>query len=166
MLFWTQPKKFFAYYFFICSQIHNSERSSAFLCGTNLNKDIPTSITKQENGGHTQQLKIKCCDDGAREGDKQLMMLYKARHIIDIRNSNTHLQTKTMRQRTSGETLLGLVSSGTLLHLPAAWIARNRQWEHRQSFSLISCIIKHLGLVEAGIVRETYFYLHLNVLCH
>ncbi len=37
-------------------------------------------MTQQENGGHTQQLKIKSCNDGAREGDKQLMMLYKARH--------------------------------------------------------------------------------------
>lgn len=113
-------KNVFVYYFLVCSQIHNAERSSGFLCGTNINKDNPTSMTQQENGGQTQQLKIKCCDDGAREGDKQLMMLYKARHIIDIQNSNTHLQTKTMRQRTSGETLLGLVSSGTLTALTSS----------------------------------------------
>lgn len=72
----------------------------------------------------------------------------------ETHNRHTELKytftDKTIRQRTSEETFLGLVSSGTLLHLPAAWTARNRQWEHRQSFSLISYIIKHLGLFEAG----------------
>lgn len=65
------------------------------MCGTNLKSRHPnfndTTTKWRPHPAIKKKLKAATMGHG---NDKQLMMLYKARHIIDIWNSNTHLQTK------------------------------------------------------------------------